>query len=199
MRISRHMLAVLAVVLAAPLASPEARATVTPTTFGALSAGASESFVGFARNSQQSYISFSLTDPLSSFSAIVNEVHLLDLTDLSALQLFLYSGTSPVTPLTPSTQSSGTYAVDPPGPATGIGDLYSSFSFNSLVAGSYVLGIYGIGDGPVLNLGRFRGTASVAGAVPELDTWLMMLIGAGLVAYQLRRKQNSLQQPLASA
>jgi len=27
----------------------------------------------------------------------------------------------------------------------------------------------------------------------------MMLIGAGLVAYQLRRKQNSLQQPLASA
>jgi hypothetical protein len=31
--------------------------------------------------------------------------------------------------------------------------------------------------------------------VPEADTWVMLLVGAGLVGYQLRRKQNALNQP----
>ena len=32
-------------------------------------------------------------------------------------------------------------------------------------------------------------------AVPEADTWVMLLVGAGLVGYQLRRKHNVLNQP----
>jgi hypothetical protein len=42
--------------------------------------------------------------------------------------------------------------------------------------------------------GFWGGSMSVA-AVPEADVWTMLLIGAGLVGYQLRRKQNTLNQP----
>ena len=31
-------------------------------------------------------------------------------------------------------------------------------------------------------------------AVPEAETWVMLLVGLGLVAYQLRRKQRLLEQ-----
>jgi hypothetical protein len=42
--------------------------------------------------------------------------------------------------------------------------------------------------------GFWSASMSVA-AVPEADVWTMLLIGAGLVGYQLRRKQNTLNQP----
>jgi hypothetical protein len=45
--------------------------------------------------------------------------------------------------------------------------------------------------------GFWNASMSVA-AVPEADVWTMLLIGAGLVGYQLRRKQNTLNQsPIA--
>ena len=42
-----------------------------------------------------------------------------------------------------------------------------------------------------------RGTLHVA-AVPEADTWVMLLMAFGIVVYQLRRKQRSLEQPPAA-
>jgi hypothetical protein len=45
--------------------------------------------------------------------------------------------------------------------------------------------------------GAWLGSMSAA-AVPEADSWLMLLIGAGLVGYQLFRKHRSLQQPFAA-
>jgi hypothetical protein len=61
--------------------------------------------------------------------------------------------------------------------------------------GSYRLAIAGTASG--FFGGVYRGTLQVA-AVPEAETWLMILIGFGIVLYQLGRKQRSLerQQPL---
>lgn len=67
----------------------------------------------------------------------------------------------------------------------------TSFSFADLAAGSYSLLVSGVVTG--LLGGLYGGKIQVA-AVPELETWLMILIGAGLVLLQLRRKQRSLPQ-----
>ncbi len=40
---------------------------------------------------------------------------------------------------------------------------------------------------------RGYSTAVSAGAAPTGDTWLMVLVGAGLIGYQLHRKQRALQ------
>ena len=69
-------------------------------------------------------------------------------------------------------------------------------SFNSLAAGSYALKISGTGTG-ILG-GRYSGnlsTKELAPAVPEPETWVMLLVGTLLLALQLRRKiaiQNSM-------
>lgn len=71
----------------------------------------------------------------------------------------------------------------------------TSFIYSGIGAGTYRLAIAGTGTG--IFGGGYLGNLQVA-AVPELDTWLMLLIGAGLIAYQLRRKQSSLQQTLSA-
>jgi len=85
---------------------------------------------------------------------------------------------------------------------TGPGSLSQSFSpgvfhFNDLAGGDYTMSFAG-------STNHFGGAYAtlfrVTAAVPEADTWLMILIGAGLVVFQLRRKQKSLQhRPLAAA
>jgi hypothetical protein len=82
----------------------------------------------------------------------------------------------------------------------GTGGSYSSIasltsnpaSFDDLLSpGAYRFSIAGTASG--FFGGLYRGTLHVA-AVPEADTWVMLLMGLGLVAYQLRRKQRSLEQ-----
>jgi hypothetical protein len=73
---------------------------------------------------------------------------------------------------------------------------FSNLSFDDITAGLYRLHVSGKGNG--LLGGAYFGNLQVA-AVPELDTWLMLLIGVGLVAYQLRRKHGSLPRPLAAS
>lgn len=52
-------------------------------------------------------------------------------------------------------------------------------------------------SGMATSKARYLNGISVS-AVPEADTWLMLLAGGGLVAFQLRRKQHSLpQRPLS--
>ena len=74
-----------------------------------------------------------------------------------------------------------------------------TFSFANLGPGTYtfdVRGFTGAGGGAYLS------SLNVA-AVPEADTWLMILFGAGLVGLQLRRKQKGIErgplQPAAPA
>ena len=69
-------------------------------------------------------------------------------------------------------------------------------SFDDLLSpGAYRFSVAGTASG--FFGGIYRGTLQVA-AVPEAETWLMILIGFGIVLYQLGRKQRSLerQQPL---
>ena len=67
----------------------------------------------------------------------------------------------------------------------------TSPSFADLSAGKYrweVTGITGKQSG-------FWGGKMTVSAVPEADVWMMLLIGMGLIGYQLRRKQQSLKHP----
>jgi hypothetical protein len=73
----------------------------------------------------------------------------------------------------------------------------TTFSFADLAKGTYRFEIEGFSSSKKRD-GSWTGTMTVA-AVPEADVWLMLLIGAGLIGYQLRRKQRSLQQPSFTA
>lgn len=70
----------------------------------------------------------------------------------------------------------------------------SNFSFDNLAAGSYRFVLDGVGKG--VFGGGYLGGFSVAAATPEAETWAMLLVGFGLIGYQLSRKQKSLGQQL---
>jgi hypothetical protein len=65
------------------------------------------------------------------------------------------------------------------------------YSFADLTPGSYSMSIFG--DSRAFGFYSASYRVAVA-AVPEMETWLMLAIGAGLVAFQLHRKQKSLGQ-----
>jgi hypothetical protein len=66
---------------------------------------------------------------------------------------------------------------------------FGTYTFADLVPGSYSLSVFGSARA----LSGYVATYRVAvAAVPELETWLMMIIGLGLAAYQLHRKQKTL-------
>jgi hypothetical protein len=66
-----------------------------------------------------------------------------------------------------------------------------SYTFADLAPGSYTVAMFGTAK-------YLRGYASSyrvsVAAVPEIETWSMLLIGLGLAAYQLHRKQKALGQ-----
>ncbi len=64
----------------------------------------------------------------------------------------------------------------------------TSSSFADLAAGRYRFDAIGFVP---KNFGAYSASINVA-AVPEASTWMMLLIGSGMVAFQLRRKQKSL-------
>jgi opacity protein-like surface antigen len=74
--------------------------------------------------------------------------------------------------------------------------LGSSPTFSNLTSGKYRFDFDGSTKGKIFD-GGYAGSYTVA-AVPELDTWLMLLIGVGLVIYQLRRKQKTLRHGLTT-
>ena len=67
----------------------------------------------------------------------------------------------------------------------------ASPSFADLSAGKYRWEVAGTTG----RQGGFWGAKMAVTAVPEADVWTMLLIGVGLVGYQLRRKQQSLKHP----
>jgi hypothetical protein len=72
---------------------------------------------------------------------------------------------------------------------TQVGSSFTtSNSFADLAAGRYRFDAIGFVP---KNFGMYSANINVA-AVPEASTWMMLLIGSGMVAFQLRRKQKSL-------
>ena len=61
-------------------------------------------------------------------------------------------------------------------------------TFSSLAKGDYEFLISGTG---LSKGGSYFNVFSVS-AVPEADTWVMLVVGAGLIGFQLRRKHQSL-------
>ena len=68
-----------------------------------------------------------------------------------------------------------------------------SLSFSDLVRHENVLAAAGSTVGPIVDIDS--GKLRLAG-VRQFDVWLMLLMGTGLVACQLRRKQRALRNPL---
>lgn len=87
------------------------------------------------------------------------------------------------------------------GPFLGSIDHEGSFNFNATQLGSYTALFFGA-PGP-FSIGTFTAYASSYGitvaAVPEPEVWAMMLIGAGLIGYQLRRKSKGVAVRIAAA
>jgi hypothetical protein len=65
------------------------------------------------------------------------------------------------------------------------------YTFADLAPGSYTVSIFGTAK----SWSGYAASYHVAvAAVPEIETWLMLIIGIGLAGYQLHRKQKSLGQ-----
>lgn len=80
-------------------------------------------------------------------------------------------------------------------PSTAIGSSTGQGSYSNLSSGAYDFIFSGTVPHGFFGIGAYFGDFHVAsaGAVPELDTWLMLVVGAGLLVYQLRRRQSSLR------
>jgi hypothetical protein len=77
--------------------------------------------------------------------------------------------------------------------------LTSQYFLTDLTAGSYTMTFKGVASSGSSLVPNIYGTFFSVAAVPEPDTWLMLLIGAGLVGFQLRRKQKVLRhRPLVA-
>jgi type 1 fimbria pilin len=70
-----------------------------------------------------------------------------------------------------------------------------NYNFDDLAVGHYRMVFTGVTSSSIKG-----GFGTILTAVPETDTWLMLVIGAGLVVFQLRRKQKTLRhRPLTTA
>jgi len=78
-----------------------------------------------------------------------------------------------------NTKGVGLGGIDGPG----------TFSFFAGTAGIYTARLFGIAGGGPAGIGSFS-----ISVVPEVETWVMLLVGFGLIVYQLRRK-NKLNSP----
>ena len=71
-------------------------------------------------------------------------------------------------------------------------DEAGNLTFSGLSSGLYSTLVTGIATG--LNGGSYAGILAPVPAVPEPEEWAMMLVGVGLVGYQVRRKQSALNR-----
>jgi len=82
---------------------------------------------------------------------------------------------------------------------SGVSLLSTAYRLDDLSAGTYTMTFKGTASTGGGNIPGLYGTFFSVAAVPEADTWLMMIIGAGLVGFQLRRKQKVLRhRPLVA-
>ena len=161
-------------ILASAISFPAA-ATVTSTSgLSPLIAGVDGSFAGRAASASSftDIISFSTLQKLdvSSFVGTIGK------TAFSSLAISLWNGT-------------GSHQIATASLSGSVGSGTSTFRFSTLdytglAQGAYQLHVNGLGKAGA----AYAGTISAVAAVPEPETWGMLVIGAGLVGVQLRRK-----------
>ena len=106
---------------------------------------------------------------------------------------FTLTNTSTITGFfTPFRLQSASWSLSSSGSVLDGGALaLGSYSFADLSPGSYSVSIFG--DSRAFGFYAASYRVAVA-AVPEMETWLMLAIGAALVGFQLHRKQKALGQ-----
>ena len=114
---------------------------------------------------------------------------------LTSFALYSGSGASPGTLL-----GTADFTVN----TTGVTNITKSFFGNldsvTLAAAPQTYTLKIVGDSATSAGGFYSGGVNVENieAVPEPEEWAMMLIGAGLVSYQVRRKQKGLRQSVVA-
>ena len=73
-----------------------------------------------------------------------------------------------------------------------VGKSFAAITLNLADNSFYRLNILGMSTG--LHGGLLNGSVTTVVAVPEPEEWAMMLVGIGLVGYQVRRKQSALNR-----
>ena len=100
---------------------------------------------------------------------------------LTSVELYSGSGNNPGKLL-------GTAAIFGSSPGTYFANL-SSVALSA--SQTYTLKVVGFAESANAS---YSGGLNAVAAVPEPEEWAMMLVGAGLVSYQVRRKQATLEQ-----
>ena len=141
---------------------------------------------GLSAGSFDDWFKFTITGGDAIFTATGNSVT-ASLTKGTQIKTFdLYDGSTKLA--TGTIQSSAN--------AVGNGSSYASIvNYSPLIAGKeYSLEVAGtVLAGTAAGKGNYSLSLSTA-PVPEPEEWAMMLVGAGLVSYQVRRKQKGLSQ-----
>jgi hypothetical protein len=141
-----------------------AEASMKQTQLGALGDGSSGSVSNLflSEDTFQDTVDFSLSS-MSTISGFITAIRLED------ANWRLTSGSTTI--------SSGAFGT-------------GSYSFADLAPGAYSISIFG-GSQFISGYSASYAVSAVS-AVPEAQTWLMILIGLGLVAFQLQRKHKTL-------
>ncbi len=141
---------------------------------------------GLSAGSFDDWFKFSITGGPAIFTATGNSVT-ASLTKGTQIKTFdLFDGATKL----------ATGSVSSSGNAVGNGSSYASIvNYSPLAAGKeYSINITGtVLAGTAVGKGNYSLSLSTA-PVPEPEEWAMMLVGAGLVSYQVRRKQKGLSQ-----
>lgn len=121
------------------------------------------------------------------FSITMPGIYKVSLTDALAPQSFAYLGLGVFNNLNNLVM----------GPIVGTGSTASG-TFSAGAAGNYKASVFGITPGsfngssnPLQSFGSY---SVMITPVPEIQTWAMILVGAGMLSYHLRRRSNSSSQ-----
>jgi hypothetical protein len=134
------------------------------------------------------WVNFSLLD-FADLSGTATSIK-LKTSGIALTSFELYNGTGAGS--VGSLVSTGSISTFPAGPsATGYFGLLTA---SGLSPAAYTLKVVGTS---MSALSQYNGGITVE-PVPEPEEWAMMLVGAGLVGYQVRRKQKGLRQSVAA-
>ena len=147
--------------------------------------GAGFSYKVAAKGAFTDWLNFSLQAPGDLGATLTSLVKIKGSTSsgISLTSFELYAGAGPV-----GGTALGTAAVSGSTP----GSYFANLDAVTLAADPQIYTLKVVGNA-VSAGSSYSGSVAIE-AVPEPEEWAMMLVGAGLVSYQVRRKQKGLRQ-----